>query len=113
VRIFSIKRLGLSAALGFLLPLSYAFTLSEVSDYTGKAAPNFALMLFGWPRPIWIFLLGRQPEESDILTGLLFLAICNIMLYGALSYTALSMVSLFRKKQVDFEPPPPPEQKYF
>jgi hypothetical protein len=98
----------LSVILGFLLPLSYAFALSEISDYTGKTAPDFLVWPFGWPRPLWILLMGRQPRESDLLIGILFMALCNIALYGAIVYVALSLIALLRK-QVHYEPPPPPE----
>jgi hypothetical protein len=110
VRIFSIKRILLSSVLGFLLPLGYAFTLSEVSDYTGKTVPDFMVMPFGWPRPLWIFLMGRQPSEADIIPGLLFMAACNIVLYGSLVYAALLMLHVLRGKRVDYDSPPPPEQ---
>jgi hypothetical protein len=109
VRIFSIKRMVLSLVLGFLLPLGYAFTLSVASDYTGKTVPDFMTMPFGWPRPLWVLLMGRQPAEADLLTGLIFLAICNIMLYGFVIYAALLMLSIVRRKREDIEPPPPPE----
>ena len=112
MRIFSIKRLGLSVALGFLLPLGYAFTLSEVSDLTGRTAPDYMVAPFGWPRRLWIFLMGRQPTEADILGGIIFLALCNIALYGAISYAALTMLPLFRRRRVEYSPPPPPGQKY-
>jgi hypothetical protein len=110
VRFFSIKRLLLSSVLGFLLPLSYAFALSIVSDYTRKPAPDFMVLPFGWPRPIWIFFMGRQPAEADLATGLLFMAGCNIALYGFFIYAALLMISILRMKPVDNEPPPPPDQ---
>lgn len=112
VRIFGIKRLGLAALLGFLLPLSYALILSEVSDYTGKPVPDFMVMPFGWPRPIWIFLMGRQPTEADILGGIIFMALCNIALYGAISYASLTMLAVLRRKRVEYEPPPPPQQTH-
>lgn len=111
-RVFSIKRLGLAVVLGLLLPLSYAFTLSEVSDYIGKPVPDVLIMPFVWPRPIWIFLMGRQPTEADLLGGIIFIALCNIALYGAISYAALTMLAALRRKKVEYEPPPPPQQKY-
>ena len=109
-RIFSIKRLGLAAALGFLLPVSYAFTLSEVSDYIRTPAPEFMVWPFGWPRPVWIFLMGRQPREGDVIGGI-FLTLCNVALYGVLGYAALTMISILRRRRVEYELPPPPEQK--
>lgn len=108
VRIFSWKRLVLSLVLGFLLPLSYAVLLSQVFDYTGKLTPEFLVTPFGWPRPLWIFLMGRQPTENDLLIGLLFIAVCNIALYGTIVYISLFGLSLLRRKQTVDEPPPPP-----
>lgn len=110
LRVFSWKRLVLSLVLGFLLPLSYAVLLSKVFDYTGQSTPQFLAMPFGWPRPLWIFLMGRQPREEDLLPGLLFMAICNIALYGTLVYLTLFGLSLLRKNRTEHEPvPPPPE----
>jgi hypothetical protein len=109
VRLFSLKRIVLSIVLGFLLPLAYAFALSLLSDMTGKTAPAFMVVPFGWPRPLWVFLMGRQPTEADVLSGLLFLAACNIVLYGTIVYVTLLMFSLFSSKRVDYQSPPPPE----
>lgn len=109
VRIFSLKRLLLSVVLGFLLPLSYAIILSEASDRTGKTAPEFMRAPFGWPRPLWIFLMGRQPSEGDLITGVIFLALCNIALYGAITYAVLLALSMVRRKRAVNDPPPPPE----
>jgi len=108
-RIFSVKRLFLSIVLGFLLPLSYAFLLSEVSDRTGKTAPEFLVTLFMWPRPLWIFLIQQQPSDENLVVGIVFLAICNIALYGTIIYTVLLALSLVRRKQAIPEPPPTPE----
>ncbi len=109
MRLFSIKRIILASILGFLLPLGYAFMLSVASDYTGKTVPDFMVIPFGWPRPVWIFLTGRQPLEFDIIVGLLFMALCNIALYGTLSYAALLIFSVMRNKEVNYEPPPMPK----
>jgi hypothetical protein len=109
VRLFSLKRIILSVVLGFLLPLVYALTLSLLSDMTGKTTPAFMVVPFGWPRPLWVFLMGRQPTEADVLSGLLFIAACNILLYGTIVYVALLMLALFSSKRVDYQSPPPPE----
>ena len=98
----------ISLVLGFLLPLSYAFLLSQVFDHLGKITPQFLVMPFGWPRPLWIFLMGRQPREDDLAVGLLFMAVCNIALYGILVYISLFSLSLLRRKQTEDEPVPPP-----
>ncbi|MCA1618962.1 MAG: hypothetical protein LC795_06545 [Acidobacteria bacterium] len=111
IRIFSLGRAALSCVLGFLIPLGYAILLSEVDDYffPNGPPPDFMVWPFGWPRPVWILLMGRQPGESDILGGVIFLAVCNTLLYGALVYGALTMLSLARRRRADFSPPPPPE----
>ncbi|HZH32356.1 MAG TPA: hypothetical protein VEY11_16445 [Pyrinomonadaceae bacterium] len=107
-RLYSTKRLILSIILGFLLPLGYAFALSTVSDITGEVPPDFMVMPFGWPRPLWIFLAGRQPSEADVVHGLLFMAACNILLYGTAVYAASLLLELFRRKSDGDELPPPP-----
>lgn len=90
IRVFSVKRLILSIVLGFLLPLSYAIILSEAIDRTGRPAPEVMVTPFGWPRPLWIFLMGRQPSESDLIAGIVFLTVCNIALYGAITLRSLA-----------------------
>jgi hypothetical protein len=107
LRIISVKRMALSAALGFLLPLSYAFLLSEVSNYTGKIPPDFMAMTFGWPRPLWVLLMGEPRSDSALLGGIFFLAVCNTIAYGAAVYVALSMFSLVRKTRAGHHQPPP------
>jgi hypothetical protein len=110
MRIFTWKRLVFSLVLGFLIPLSYAILLSQVFDYIGKSTPEFLVMPFGWPRPLWIVLMGRQPREGDLVIGLLFIAFCNIALYGILVYFSLFALSMLRRKQPEDGPvPPPPE----
>ena len=109
VCIFSVKRLILSIILGILLPLAYLFALSLVFDHSNKIPPNFLIMPIGWPRPVWIFLMGRQPTEADLVIGMTFMIGGNIMLYGALSYVGLLALSIIRKdKRTDFDAPPPP-----
>ncbi len=109
IRIFSIWRILFSCVLGFLVPLSYSYLLSAFSDYTGKSVPDFMVYPFGWPRPLWIFLIGRQPSEGDIIFGIIFLALCNVALYGTLIYLSLSALQLLKHKPTDSELPPPPD----
>ncbi len=108
MRIFSIRRILLSCALGFLIPFSYALSLSLFSDYTGKSVSDLMVYPFGWPRPLWILLMGRQPLETDLIPGIVFIAVCNIALYGTLSYVALSGLQLLSHKPPDPGLPPPP-----
>ena len=109
VRIFSVKRAALSCVLGFLIPLGYAFVLSEAYDYARKPTPQFLVWPFGWPRPLWLLLLGRQPRYEDIVGGLIFFAVCNILLYGTFVYAVLTLYPAMRRRPAAFEPPPPPE----
>jgi hypothetical protein len=109
VQIFSLKRAVVSLILGFLLPLSYAFLLSETFDYLRRPAPEFLAWPFAWPRPLWIFLMGRQPSESDLIGGIVFIASCNILLYGSMTYVALLILSRLRGKPMEIGEPPPPK----
>lgn len=108
MRVFSIKRLGMSLVLGFLLPLGYAIFLSELYDFLKKPTPQFLAWPFGWPRPLWIFLMGRQPTEDDLVFGIAFMAACNVLLYGLLVYVSLSVLSRIRRRPVHDELPPLP-----
>ena len=112
MRIFSFRRAALSCVLGFLLPLSYGFLLSEAADYARRPIPQFLVWPFGWPRPVWIFLMGREPRQEDIVGGIIFLAACNILLYGTLVYVALTMLSVVRRRKADYAPPPPPRNDH-
>ena len=109
MRFFSVWRLLLSGILGFSLPLSYAFALSEMSDYLGKPAPEFLVYPFGWPRPLWVFLMGHQPTEGDIVFGILFMAACNIVLYGTFVYLVLFAFKVLRLKPAELASPPSPQ----
>jgi hypothetical protein len=106
LRIFSVKRMALSAALGFLLPLGYVILLSEVSDYSGRTPPDFLVMTFLWPRPLWVLLMGEPRSDSDIIVGVVFLAVCNTVAYGTAVYVTLSMFFLARKTQAGYQSPP-------
>ena len=108
IRLLSVRRLLVSVVLGFVLPLSYAFVLSLIADYGGRPIPEVAVYFFGWPRPLWIFLMGRQPTESDLVPGLIFVAICNIVLYGTLVYFGLLALQFIRHKPTDPGLPPSP-----
>jgi hypothetical protein len=59
--------------------------------------------------------MGRQPTEADLVGGLIFIAACNVALYGTLCYAALLTLSMIRKgKRADFDaPPPPPDPSHF
>ncbi|MEP6568848.1 MAG: hypothetical protein ABJC10_03665 [Acidobacteriota bacterium] len=110
VRFFSIKRLALSIVLGFLLPLGYAVMLSVTADVTGRIPMDFTVMPIGWPRPLWILLIGRQPSDRDLVAGIAFMTVANIALYGTMVYSALLALALVRRQSLVLEPPPAPER---
>ena len=107
MRVFSIKRFALSVIMGFLFPLTYAIFLSLLFDFIRQPTPQFLVWPFGWPRPLWILLLGRQPSEADLLSGIAFIALCNVLLYGSVCYFAFSIWAL-RRKPAAGDPPPMP-----
>ncbi len=108
VRVFSVWRLLLSVALGLLIPLGYAYTLHLAQEATGWRPTEPFLMPFAWPRPVWIFLMGRPVMPDDFAPILLFAALGNVALYGTLAYVGLTLVPLFRRRGAAFEPPPLP-----
>src|SRR5437773_9066832 len=103
--IFSIKRILLSVFLGFLLPLSYSFILSLVSDYTRQTVPELLVVPFGWPLNVWDFVTGDRPPHANIAARLIVWIIGNILLYGSIVYVGLTMVAYSRKKSGGQEPP--------
>src|SRR5689334_23133257 len=107
MRIFSIKRLALALILGFLFPLTYALLLSALFDWVKRPTPQFLVWPFGWPRPLWIVFMRRQPSESDLAFGIAFIALCNVLLYGSICYFAFSIWAL-RRKPAGGDPPPMP-----
>jgi hypothetical protein len=53
--------------------------------------------------------MGRQPLESDLTGGIVFLTICNIVVYGVTVYGALLMLSLIKRKPSEAELRRPPK----
>jgi hypothetical protein len=77
-------------------------------DFLGKQTPQFMVWPFGWPRPLWILLMRRQPWEGDLISGLVFVTACNMFLYGLIVYFVLMILSLIKRKPLHIESPPPP-----
>ena len=119
VRIFSLKRLLVSAALGVLLLSGYVFALFLI-DLSGKflldgdtSPASFMLTILAWPGPLWS-LVGGQFDDESMVPGLLFFAFCNIVLYATIIYLALLVISLVRRRLTPPNlPPPQPEQFHF
>jgi hypothetical protein len=110
-RIFSLKRLLLSIALGLLFLVSYVFVLFLI-DQAGKIPPHMMLVVIGWPRPLWVLLEG-QFSDANMIRGFTFFALCDTALYAVLIYPVLLAVSLVRHKRAALDPPPLPEPEQF
>lgn len=112
VRIFSFKRLLISAVLGILVLSGYVFGLYLI-DRSGHRPPTFMLAIIGWPIWIWIRLVGRLTFE-DRFTSLIFFVFCNVTLYATVIYLALLALALVRRQpKLPDSAPPQPEQFRF
>ncbi len=67
-------------------------------------------MLAAWPRVLWDGLVDEPRSDANRDLGLLFIAICNTLVYGAIIYVVLTAVSVIKPKTVVIEPPPTPQQ---
>ena len=110
IRIFSFPRILLALVLGFVSPFTYLLTLFLIFYFTGKQASEPWVMLAAWPRAIWDVLVAEPRSEANRDLGLLFIAICDTLVYGAIMYVILTAVSVIRPKDVVSEPPPTPDQ---
>jgi hypothetical protein len=110
IRVFSFQRILLALVLGFVSPLTYLLTLFLIFYFTGKQASQNFVMLAAWPRVIWDVLVDQPRSEANVASGLLFIAICDTLVYGAIMYVILTAVSVIKPKTVVIEPPPSPHQ---
>jgi len=67
-------------------------------------------MLLAWPRVLWDLLVEDSRSEANRSTGLLFITICDTIVYGAITYVILTTVSAVRPKTVALGPPPTPQE---
>ena len=110
VRIFSLKRMILSIVLGFMLPVSYLLTLFLIFYFTGKRQSEILVIPVAWPRVLWDALVDQPRSDANLASGLLFIAVCDTAVYGALSYIILLTTSVLTPKPVVLESPPTPAQ---
>jgi len=110
IRTLSLKRVILSIVVGFICPLSFLLTLFLIFYFTGKDPSENLVMLVAWPRMLWDLLAGQPRSDANLATGLLFIAICDTVVYGAITYVILTAVSVVRPKTVALEPPPTPQE---
>ena len=109
VRIFSLKRAALSFLVGFLVPFAYVLTLFLVSYYIKDIPLKTLEVPIAWPTLLWDFFINEPREDVNFAAGLLFMTICNVALYGTITYVVVLTFSMLRREPVVFEPPPAPE----
>jgi hypothetical protein len=110
IRIFSLKRVILSIVVGFMCPVTFLLTLFLIFYFTGKDASENFVMLVAWPRVLWDLVADQPRSDANVATGLLFIAICDTVVYGAITYVILTAVSVVRPKTAALEPPPTPQE---
>ncbi len=105
------KRLLLSAVGGFGIPFLYGIVAGSFSPFIGNDSLNFLFWIpIGWPRILYFHSLrsfsnGAPSIEDSSLFVIMIL--CNVVLYGCITYIFLFFRS-FRKPKAKVELPPPP-----
>jgi hypothetical protein len=100
-----IKRLLISLTGGIFVPFGYFLLIVpsiELSKSSTLAATLF--MPLAWPKVLYIFLFGSAGSQT---TNILFLIVCNVIMYGLITYAVL--FALLREKSPPEMPPPPPQ----
>lgn len=110
IRIFSPKRVILSIVVGFMCPAAFIVTMAVIGVSTGTKPSQNVAMLVAWPRVLWDLLVEDSRSEANRSTGLLFITICDTIVYGAITYVILTAVSAVRPKTVALGPPPTPQE---
>ena len=110
ITIFSPKRVVLSIFIGFMCPMVFLLTLFLIFSFTGKNPSQNVVMLVAWPRLLWDLLVDQSRSGANVAKGLLFIAICDTVVYGTITYLILTAVSVVRPKMVALEPPPTPQE---
>ena len=105
------KRLLLSVVGGFGIPFLYIVIAGPLFPYIRDERINYLVWIpIGWPKVLYFYVFLRFSNralnlEDDAL--LVIMIACNVILYGALTYSLLLLRS-FRKAKVHAEPPPAP-----
>jgi hypothetical protein len=104
------KRLLLSLLAGFVIPFLYTVVTGPLSLYTHSERLNHLLWIpIGWPQILYYYLFppfsSRAPHIADN-TLFIIQIVCDVTLYGTLTYLLLLMRSL-KKPETYNEPPPP------
>jgi len=93
-----------------MCPVSFLLTLFLIFSFTGKNPSQNIMMLVAWPRVLWDLLVDQPRSGANVAKGLLFIAICDTVVYGTITYVILTAVSVVRPKAVALEPPPTPQE---
>jgi hypothetical protein len=104
------KRLLLSLLGGFGLPLLYAVIVGPLSVYIKSERINHLLWIpIGWPQILCFYLSPMSYSSPSLPDNAIFAIqiVCDVALYGSLTYIILLARSL-RKRKTYTEPPPPP-----
>lgn len=100
------KRLALSVSGGFAIPFLYSIIVGPLTPYIQNSILDlFAMVPVRWPVLI-LYRLGVAPFESDT-TLLLYLIVCDVVLYSLLTYFLLWAFSKRKSRQIGGPPNPP------
>lgn len=107
-----VKRLLLSIIGGFVLPFLYACISGPLSLYVDEQSiiRHMLYVPIGWPRLLYdrLYPLFNGPLHNNDTALFIYIFGCDVVLYALVSYVALTMFSILRRKKVEYEPPPPP-----
>lgn len=100
-----IKRLLVSLIGGILLPFSYFLLVVPLIElFRSKTIGALLLMPLVWPSVLYIFLFGATKNQA---INVLFTIICDVILYGLVTYGVL--LALHKERERPEAPPPPPQ----
>ena len=100
------KRLALSIILGFLIPFLYAVIVAPLTPYIkNPTIDRLAMYPVRWPILVF-YRMGLVPFENEIAL-IVYIIVCNVVLYSLLGYILLWAVSK-RRKGASHSPPQPP-----
>lgn len=106
------RRLLVSLAAGFVIPFVYTATTGPLSLHIRSERINYLLWLpVGWPKILYLGLLApftNRAHRLDDDSLFVLTVVCDVLLYGSLTYFFLRLRSARRRQTYD-EPPPPPD----
>jgi hypothetical protein len=96
------KRFALSVICGFVAPFLYSVIVALLTGYLKSPVLT---QLLGIPIK-WPLLIYSRLFYLPFPILLLYVAACNVLFYGILSYCVLWMLSKRREARYPFPPPP-------